>query len=76
MKEKWETKLDEAEQRRKQLQDEIIVNNCTEKIEKFKRHWIFKDETHKKNITIFQLYQEEQRKNLLVNMSIFLIFEA
>ncbi|XP_031623056.1 fibrous sheath-interacting protein 2 [Contarinia nasturtii] len=64
-KQKWETKLKQAEERRKQLQDENIINKYIGKIEKFKKHWILRDEAQKKSIALYQAYQEEQRKNIL-----------
>lgn len=59
-------KLEKALQKKKNLQDEKLINKFTEGIEFFKRHWLFREEIRKKNIKLYQMHEEEKRENMEV----------
>lgn len=59
-------KLQEAEQRRKQLQNEKLTTKLTNGVESFKKKWMLRGEAQKKNIKLYQFYEEEKCRNINV----------
>ncbi|XP_055301243.1 uncharacterized protein LOC129567896 [Sitodiplosis mosellana] len=64
MDEKLGNKLQKAQQQKKYLQDEKLINRFTDGIEFFKRHWMFREETRKKNVKLCEMHEEEKRQNM------------
>lgn len=63
---KFVNKLNEAQQRKKQLQDEKISAKLTDEVILFKKHWMNREVTWKRDIKLYLLYEEEKRKNIKV----------
>lgn len=59
-------KLQEAEKRRKQLQNEKLTAKLTNEVESFKKKWMLRGEARKRNIKLYQFYEEEKRRNIKV----------
>lgn len=66
MKKNITNKLQEAQQRRKLLQDKKLTTKSIDQINYFKKHWMLKEEALTKNIELYQLHEEEKRNNIKV----------
>lgn len=66
-KELIEIRLEDAKQRKKQLQDESIMNKKLNGIVNFKKHWLLREEAQAKNVEVLELYEQEKRENMEVN---------
>lgn len=65
-KEQIDIRLEDAKQRKKQLQDEQIINKKLSGIANFKKHWLLREETRAKNIQALEQYEQEKRENMEV----------
>lgn len=63
---KLENKLVQADQRKKKLQDQKMIERLKKDVEFFKTHWHYREETRRKNMKLLQMYEEEKHENILV----------
>lgn len=66
-------KLGLARQRKESLQTQKQIGKMQKQIDHFREHTLLRQDALLKNIKLFNMYQQEQRKNMEVSMD-FLIF--
>lgn len=61
-----ENKLEQAQQRKTSLEEEKHFIKIAAGIDHFKRHWNIREEARQKDAQLFDLYEQEMRKNVEV----------
>lgn len=62
-------KLEEATQRKQQLQNEKIMNKQLNGMINFKRHWQLREDARLRSVQTLELYEREKRESMAVSAS-------